>query len=513
MIDTYNLYNKGLPGKIPMSISFDVIRDGCAIDKDKFDDILYEEQKKYNSILREKFNLPFKVISDAACIETKKDLTNILVFDSLNVLISLHMILCPGESYSDKSGREMINSLNQALNQFKKIRSVSELEKKYPDFFELFMTLKTLQDSNVKARHLLALNELSGLDSLGRKVLKDKLEEQKGLLKGYGFDKKNVNITDFIAKEYRDYKRIVDTNSILKIFEFINSYEIDLNKFEDVIDEDKLKLIFAVFYYNSLVIFEDNKAEFLSYLYYYFKENLGKINNDITVYTPISKDGTEEMVEDDISNATLYKMYKQYLLDHPEAKILFETRESFIGKSLEDVKKYILESTNDFEVYWDILGGSTESVYQEVKSQYERNLANNSDENKIAKLQNDMRILEEKKAFFDSNEPYLKIKGEKQFDGYVAYIYSNGIVALEKFYENKSQNKPATAAVYIMEIEDFLEFSELSRKEIREEKLCDRITHHRGWQDKLSSVINTEPTVDSLERIQIFQNQLRRIKK
>jgi acetolactate synthase regulatory subunit len=62
-----------------------------------------------------------------------------------------------------------------------------------------------------------------------------------------------------------------------------------------------------------------------------------------------------------------------------------------------------------------------------------------------------------------------------------------------------------------MKVEEFLDLSMKSRPEIIENHLCHRVTHHRGWQGKVIDFLRKEATEDTIERVQIFENQIRHL--
>ena len=66
----------------------------------------------------------------------------------------------------------------------------------------------------------------------------------------------------------------------------------------------------------------------------------------------------------------------------------------------------------------------------------------------------------------ESNYLY-KLCGTNKFDGYIGYIYSNGVVIFEKFYENIKTKKVASgSATYRMTISNFVEMTQKSKYEI-----------------------------------------------
>ena len=111
----------------------------------------------------------------------------------------------------------------------------------------------------------------------------------------------------------------------------------------------------------------------------------------------------------------------------------------------------------------------------------------------------------EKKEFFDRTDPYYRILGKNSFDGYIGYIYSNGTVVLEKFFENSTTGKVAkNQAIYIMSIQNFHTLTQLSKNEIISQKLCKRFIHKGNWQEKIIAEINKDNDNNPVDQIDEF---------
>lgn len=109
---------------------------------------------------------------------------------------------------------------------------------------------------------------------------------------------------------------------------------------------------------------------------------------------------------------------------------------------------------------------------------------NSDSEGKRMPLFKNHKTEEEKKAFEDKKDdlleekielfstlPYVtSLKGMNRFEGYVAYMFENGRVILEKFYKKTKHGLEPTynEAIYVMNISDFQELSKMGKTEIRE---------------------------------------------
>ena len=71
-------------------------------------------------------------------------------------------------------------------------------------------------------------------------------------------------------------------------------------------------------------------------------------------------------------------------------------------------------------------------------------------------------------TYYLENSDYVyKIYGVHKFEGYIGYIYPNGTVIFEKYYENiKTKKVASSSATYVMRLDNFMEMSKLSKTEI-----------------------------------------------
>ena len=99
----------------------------------------------------------------------------------------------------------------------------------------------------------------------------------------------------------------------------------------------------------------------------------------------------------------------------------------------------------------------------------------------------------EKKEFYASTDPFFRIKGKNTFDGYIGFIYTNGKVVLDKYYENSKVGQVADGkAIYVMDIEDFYILSNYPKSILMKNPGIKRIYHTSGWQDKVQKEITSE---------------------
>ena len=87
-----------------------------------------------------------------------------------------------------------------------------------------------------------------------------------------------------------------------------------------------------------------------------------------------------------------------------------------------------------------------------------------------------MNIYLEKKSFHESQDPFCTLQGLGTFDGYIAYVHSNGCVVLEKYFDNVNTGRVSMGdAIYIMDFSDFHRLSQLTKRELIDSKQCKRV--------------------------------------
>ncbi len=112
-------------------------------------------------------------------------------------------------------------------------------------------------------------------------------------------------------------------------------------------------------------------------------------------------------------------------------------------------------------------------------------------------LKRDYDHLDRKLSFWESTNPLCVLSGIHTFEGYQAYMYPNGLVAFEKFFENRKKGSyPAKdSAIYIMRFDEFLELSKYSKSElIQEIQVFNnpdliRICHSGDWEMRVKQKI------------------------
>lgn len=122
----------------------------------------------------------------------------------------------------------------------------------------------------------------------------------------------------------------------------------------------------------------------------------------------------------------------------------------------------------------------------------------------------DSQLLDEKLAFYPTTDFSYILEGINTYQGYSGYLYENGIVVLDKFYQVTKKGMIAPShyeSIVIMDIEDFMEMSQYSKLELidlirlHNNRSVRRVYHTPGWQERVRKVIERKRENYSFEAI------------
>lgn len=506
MINEERILNRGIPSLKDISISANLLAENCAYDSG---DLFEQLKNDFISLLdgiSKYYNYPYYFTTELLEFSLDENLNTHLCFNKdMAFLNSIQLLNCP-EVLEFNNDDEVNKYVKDIIRKLKNTRTRELFKNNFPALYDEFDVLESMSKEyktiNAQLSQLLKLKDI-----IIKREDYDKLLERKKTIddyfKRFGFDPKgNINFLTFIDYNCKLFNKLFLREGHYDIMEYISSACLDIGTYDKLLDEDKLELLLACSHLSTAFGREKYRTENFSYVTSYFDDVKDKIDDDISIVMSMN-DGEEQRKEGIITRRDLYKYYKRFLNLHPEIEIIHANKNDFDGKSLDDIEEYINKYKNDIEVSWEILPTS-----DLASMNYDR-LGNGSlsDEDKQKLEESKERIFDEKSEFYQSHEPYRIIKGKNSFNGYIGFIYPNGKVILDQYYEINS-NRIATSAIYVMEIDEFIELSRKSKTEIIEGKLCPRIIHKNGWESKVENFIEGEVTPETLEDVQTAVKRL-----
>jgi len=305
-----------------------------------------------------------------------------------------------------------------------------------------------------------------------------------------------ISFEDYLKKEYELTKKL--QQGMLELGNFFEQ-KIDYNALYKTFNPDKFCLLFAKIIYEHNLECEKNEGILdnnYSYLVGYreaikkaVKEN-GDYNEKISYIFP---------------NGKKLRYSRWHFLDelnkmserHPEIKEIklpeFEDENALKDIGLINRIKGLYDK--EVKVNWEFLPegeGIKKGNLKKTASTNDKKIDDNKEE-----LINEVNLridILENSGFIGSI-----VKGINTFTGYYAFIYANGTVILEKFWENVDEMIPAIGcATYVMNIDNFLEMSKISKVKLIEYiKLLPNVgvkrifhTSINNWQRNLYNEIN-----------------------
>ena len=518
-----NIINRGVPVSTPLLLRMD---DLISISNNKSDSrekilSLYKEVLNYLSSYFGNYvaRIPasMRIYSDPNTLEKSfgLDIEQFLfmVVYSLNAYGNDRNNKQGSLSFIDIDFEELVNTdfelLKNRIEILRSLKDPSQLKKKFPTLFKQYkdwqlcyknvlglhkLLLKTGFYSNYKTLEQ-KMKILSDLKKHDIDVDLDELEELVEDAHKFSFDsfcKDYANIFENILENYDNIK------------EYLANYTVNCDDLD--IDEENFALYIA---FLSLMFAEtaqddSTKQAYIYYVVDYFNSDESrKTNNELSINIGVN-DGDEELSSTDmqigitsliegsdidVTPAWLYEFYCNFLKNNPEVKALNLSDVDFSGMSLEDVDRFMTEYLKDIKANWDIL---PEDDYDDVMD-YDKSSSTKTDSTKYEVSEE--RVLEmyvEKKEFYGSTDPIFRIKGKNTFNGYIGFIYANGKVVLDKFFEDVESRQLAYGeAIYIMDIKDFYELSQYPKRDLIASPKVDKIDHRRGWQEKARNEIST----------------------
>ncbi len=246
----------------------------------------------------------------------------------------------------------------------------------------------------------------------------------------------------------------------------------------------------------------ETKQKCAYYLSTYMFEQLPNLDDGIKIdRLTYTSEGRANLV---ISKRTVYERFRKLLVDNPELFNVNMDSHIFNGMPQQEIDALMASYLETLKLQWDIIpDGISLPLPEEEK---EENKLQSRTKTKVSK-QDPLELFYQKKTFFDQSEPLLRVMGKDTFDGYVGYIYPNGQVVLDQYYENSSKKRLAQdVAIYSMGIDDFYRLSHLSKSDIIRNRLCKRFYHRGDWQSKVRGEITGDVMTDMNDKINVLRS-------
>lgn len=341
-----------------------------------------------------------------------------------------------------------------------------------------------------------------------KKILKIYNEENQIIKEFYGNKHKKISLTNFIERKQEQLSCFA--TNLKYALEYI-SKPINLDELEKCINLEEFYFTMAQVLLEISKIVEKEIGKLHSsfcyvdkYIYFVQEQRKkGKYNK----YIKINDSTNHKKIVYSIDN--LIKEYTEMRVRHPEYQVIMldiPSEELVKRKEAGTLESYIdqLVKLKSLQASWNFVskGENTQKVenLNQTNKQTEGSTKNTSrstkDKNSVElKYQYEMI---KRRAILDSSNYLYQLMGKNNFEGYVGYLYANGNVIFEKFYENIKKHKIAKShATYIMTLDNFVEMSKRTKSEIIQyiesgNTDVKRIYHTQTWQHRIENAIKTK---------------------
>lgn len=172
-----------------------------------------------------------------------------------------------------------------------------------------------------------------------------------------------------------------------------------------------------------------------------------------------------------------------------------------IKKRLENAKRRV--SDNSSEVNWELIPSG--HYYDKTFKREGRARTTIFNYEEIERLKG---IGASKAKFYEESNYMGKAIGLKKYQGYIAYIYPNGRVILDREFNRDTPSTAMGDAIYVVDADKFLEASPLNKGDLREFPGVIKMNHSKSWMDRANSLIN-EKRPDKEESSKVLIKKLK----
>ncbi len=475
----YTSLNKGIPNYIMLEISINTLINECASNKDQLTNELKLLRELYrtniiqiagNTKAYEYFFDSLRIITSYNNSESK------LYISPIPFITKLKKILGVQNNSVDFNDQQLLRDLLDRLELLKNISTPEELKQNFPIIYFDYELSKTTyhQINQYKDKYPVPRND----------YIQDKIDRQYNLYHSFALD---TRFDIFLEKQYKMYRNLVVRRQFVE--GHTNRSPISLTMFEGL-DKEKFELYLADKYLTTAISSRDKKVqqECIFYIATYIRETK---SSQITIK---NDDGKE------VTFNKLVRKYKRFLQENVLIRPLDEPRENFKDYHIKHVQNHINKYffTN---VNWQIVPpGKEDEIDRVVIESLNKKYNYLSPQEREKKILERYSIYERKIKFYENSGYIYKIYGCNAFDGYIAYIYPNGEILMEKFFNDKANCIPTiNEAIYNVQVPDFERLSKLSKTTLIKEKGCRRIIHSGNWEEKNQSIID-KPAIPESEK-------------
>lgn len=499
--------NKGVPSAIDITIPFRDIFE-LSSNKERTQQIITKAISAFDDACAEiaKCSCKFFCTNRQALISTDpKTFTKSILISPNYIMDMINMNLDVGKISQKLAKGEVIQTIfptkeeiEERLTRLGQVTKEKELRKEFPSLYLSYEEMiKTKAQLEVAKKHsifdymdLVKKRELNKYDIEmleGMKTFKDYINYVKNALSSLFEHEEELSKT---AMNQKIDSRVFGINTSKKLELYI----------ADIMTEIA----------SSKTNSQDLKQKCSYFLSAYLFENLDSLDDGQYTERLISNyDKNVKLAK--ITKRSVYNKYRQVLIDNPSLFNVNLDYHIFNDMDQSEIDALMASYLETLKLKWEIIPDGTDITLpldlDNKKTNTDIVMPDGQVKPKKKKSEEELKeLFYQKKQFFESTEPLLRVMGKDTFNGYIGYIYPSGKVILDKYYESSETKQLADeVAIYCMNIEDFYRLSQLSKSEIIRDRLCKRFYHRGDWQQRITNEISSPVQQNISEKLNVLR--------
>lgn len=470
--ELYNAINKGIPNYLDIDLDINILLRECSSDKALLLNEIRKIRNNYETFLKREFGYAkaqFYFFDSLSIHTSYKDSESTLHINSNSFLEKLIKLLGVSSDIVNYNDLELKNKLLAKVDELKSIKDENELKLKFPFIYDDYELSKKAYLKIGNENNYIRKKELWNFYIM------------------YGFD---TRFDKFMVHQINMYRNFVVRRQFNE--GYVNRNPLNLSEFKGL-DKDKFELYVAYQYLDKARSSDDfdTVQECVKYLAAYIREYKSSNNKsiDITLNNSLK-----------ISFRNIFNGYIKLFKMYSELKPLDNERSYYKGYN----HKHVINHVNKYyghSVDWVIIPECNLDLYTKydrasVVESLNKQFNYLSKSEREREINRRYQVYDRKIKFYNNDKLEFSLVGLRDFNGYTAYIYSNGTVILDKLFSDYASCKPAVdEALFVMDLDYFNNLSKFDKGELIKKDGVYRKYHCGKWEDRIIKFIERDNVI------------------
>ncbi len=441
---------------LKVDLSLTTLLNECALDNRKKEKYVRDISHANGLLIHDVFRyrkFGYNFINQLTCTNTGKETIGFIRPSYRDFIEKLKLFLNLGDVYI-KDEKDLTDKLNLRVVKLNSITTKKELKEEFPYIYkDLIEGRKFIEETEKNKGH--------DVD----------YEEKRHYYYGCGL---KWSLKRFIVTQTELYRRFINRRDEYRKKTEETNYNSYLSKY---FDTDKIALYTAYMYLEKYMnSTEEEKEECLEVIERYMKSKYDK--------TKIIKLEDEKVI-------TFRDIVELYIKMKYSLKDTFNEDYNDVLRKLDEID----QKFNDSVVDWIIVPAGKDLTRVEKGHEVIIRQLKLTEAEKQELIEKGRR----KKLFYESSNYIGKAVGILKYKGYIAYIYPNGEVILDTYFDETHPRTAVGDAIYCVKAKDFVSISKQDKTILRKNKNVRRIVHSKTWEERVKKIIDAQGTKEDQE--------------